>query len=103
MSFTLFILWLQTLKLELELKEEKVASLSRELADLSFTGRAEEEVAALKKAKHDLEMRVKDQVRFCGVVVTEVVVVVVFLLHCNEYTIGEHNFKFKAFCLPLIP
>ncbi|KAK3877190.1 hypothetical protein Pcinc_018077 [Petrolisthes cinctipes] len=51
----------QTLKLELELKEEKVASLSRELADLSFTGRAEEEVAALKKAKHDLDMRVKDQ------------------------------------------
>lgn len=77
---------LQTLKLELELKEEKVTSLSRELADLSFTGRAEEEVAALKKAKHDLEMRVKDQVRFCGVVVTDVfVVVVMVLLHSNQY------------------
>ncbi|KAG7159632.1 hypothetical protein Hamer_G004307, partial [Homarus americanus] len=51
----------QTLKLELELKEEKIASLSRELEDLSFTGKVEEEVATLKKAKHDLELRVKDQ------------------------------------------
>ncbi|XP_042238806.1 uncharacterized protein LOC121877237 isoform X2 [Homarus americanus] len=50
-----------TLKLELELKEEKIASLSRELEDLSFTGKVEEEVATLKKAKHDLELRVKDQ------------------------------------------
>ncbi|XP_050714034.1 unconventional myosin-XVIIIa-like isoform X11 [Eriocheir sinensis] len=50
-----------TLKLELELKEEKVTSLNRELEDLNFTGKAEEEVAVLKKAKHDLELRVKDQ------------------------------------------
>lgn len=86
MRVILHLFDMQTLKLELELKEEKVASLSRELADLSFTGRAEEEVAALKKAKHDLEMRVKDQVRFCGVVVTDVfVVVVMVLLHSNQY------------------
>nr|XP_045601371.1 unconventional myosin-XVIIIa-like isoform X13 [Procambarus clarkii] len=50
-----------TLKLELELKDEKISSLSRELEDLSFTGKVEEEVATLKKAKHDLELRVKDQ------------------------------------------
>ncbi|XP_069953544.1 unconventional myosin-XVIIIa-like isoform X2 [Cherax quadricarinatus] len=51
----------QTLKLELELKEEKISALSRELEDLSFTGKTEEEVAVLKKAKHDLELRLKDQ------------------------------------------
>nr|XP_053639347.1 centrosome-associated protein CEP250-like isoform X8 [Cherax quadricarinatus] len=50
-----------TLKLELELKEEKISALSRELEDLSFTGKTEEEVAVLKKAKHDLELRLKDQ------------------------------------------
>lgn len=46
----------------MELKEEKVASLNREIEDLNFTGKTEEEIATLKKAKHDLEMRIKDQV-----------------------------------------
>ncbi|XP_063885218.1 centrosome-associated protein CEP250-like isoform X4 [Scylla paramamosain] len=50
-----------TLKLELELKEEKLTALNRQLEDLNFTGKSEEEVAVLKKAKHDLELRVKDQ------------------------------------------
>ncbi|XP_064118350.1 unconventional myosin-XVIIIa-like isoform X2 [Macrobrachium nipponense] len=50
-----------TLKLELELKEEKVAALNRELDDLTSSGKVEEEVATLKKAKHDLELRIKDQ------------------------------------------
>ncbi|XP_068248759.1 uncharacterized protein [Palaemon carinicauda] len=50
-----------TLKLELELKEEKVAALNRELDDLNSSGKVEEEVATLKKAKHDLELRIKDQ------------------------------------------
>merc|ERR1711913_203096 len=51
----------QTLKLELELKEEKVSSLNRELDDLNSSGKIEEEVATLKKAKHELELRIKDQ------------------------------------------
>ncbi|KAK7082070.1 Myosin tail [Halocaridina rubra] len=50
-----------TLKLELELKEEKVSALNRELDDLTSSGKVEEEVATLKKAKHDLELRIKDQ------------------------------------------
>ena len=52
------------MKLEVELKDEKVNSLKRELEDLTFTGKTEEEVASLKKAKHDLELRVKDQVNY---------------------------------------
>merc|ERR1711913_8558 len=48
-------------KLELELKEEKVSSLNRELDDLNSPGKIEEEVATLKKAKHELELRIKDQ------------------------------------------
>ncbi|KAB7507172.1 hypothetical protein Anas_01118, partial [Armadillidium nasatum] len=51
----------ETLKLELEMKDDKIAVLTRELSDMSFTGKAEEEVAVLKKAKHDLELKVKDQ------------------------------------------
>merc|ERR1711874_731186 len=50
-----------TLKLELELKEEKVSSLNRELDDLNSSGKIEGEVATLKKAKHELELRIKDQ------------------------------------------
>lgn len=49
------------LRLELELKEEKVVSLSRELDELTFGGKTEEEVAQLKKAKHQLEHKCKDQ------------------------------------------
>merc|ERR1711915_448689 len=45
------------LKLEVELKDEKVSSLKRELEDLTFTGKTEEAVASLKKAKHDLELQ----------------------------------------------
>lgn len=52
---------LQAFRLELELKEEKVTSLSRELDELTFGGKTEEEVAQLKKAKHLLEHKCKDQ------------------------------------------
>ncbi|XP_076296926.1 unconventional myosin-XVIIIa isoform X2 [Lasioglossum baleicum] len=48
-------------KLEIELKEERLRTLSQELEELTFGGKTEEEVAQLKKAKHELEKRVKDQ------------------------------------------
>ncbi|XP_065348989.1 uncharacterized protein Mhcl isoform X1 [Cloeon dipterum] len=48
-------------RLELEMRDEKVASLGRELEELAFGGVAEEEVATLRKAKHTLERRVKEQ------------------------------------------
>lgn len=52
---------LHTLKLELEMKEDKVHALNKELDDLSFDTKGEEEVALLKRAKHELEKRVKEQ------------------------------------------
>ncbi|XP_046820864.1 unconventional myosin-XVIIIa isoform X5 [Vespa crabro] len=48
-------------KLEIELKEERLRTLSQELEELTFGGKTEEEVAQLKKAKHELEKRAKDQ------------------------------------------
>ncbi|XP_059479308.1 axoneme-associated protein mst101(2) isoform X2 [Neocloeon triangulifer] len=48
-------------RLELEMRDEKVAALGRELEELAFGGAAEEEVAALRKSKHALERRVKEQ------------------------------------------
>ncbi|XP_076176790.1 unconventional myosin-XVIIIa isoform X3 [Ptiloglossa arizonensis] len=48
-------------RLEIELKEERLRTLSQELEELTFGGKTEEEVAQLKKAKHELEKRVKDQ------------------------------------------
>ncbi|OAD58271.1 Unconventional myosin-XVIIIa [Eufriesea mexicana] len=48
-------------RLEIELKEERLRTLSQELEELTFGGKTEEEVAQLKKAKHELEKRAKDQ------------------------------------------
>ncbi|XP_046414951.1 unconventional myosin-XVIIIa isoform X3 [Neodiprion fabricii] len=48
-------------RLEIELKEERLHSLTQELEDLTFGGKTEEEVAQLKKAKHELEKKTKDQ------------------------------------------
>ncbi|KOX79447.1 Unconventional myosin-XVIIIa [Melipona quadrifasciata] len=44
-------------RLEIELKEERLRTLSQELEELTFGGKTEEEVAQLKKAKHELEKR----------------------------------------------
>ncbi|XP_039298869.1 unconventional myosin-XVIIIa isoform X5 [Nilaparvata lugens] len=49
------------LKLELELKDQKIANLSQELEDLTFSGNTEEDVAQLKKMKHQLESKLADQ------------------------------------------
>ncbi|XP_063988212.1 unconventional myosin-XVIIIa isoform X1 [Diachasmimorpha longicaudata] len=48
-------------KLEIELQEERLHTLSQELEELTFGGKTEEEVAQLKKAKHELEKKSKDQ------------------------------------------
>jgi hypothetical protein len=44
------------------MREEKVGSLSRELEELQFGGAAEEEVAALRKSRHALDIKLKEQV-----------------------------------------
>lgn len=43
------------------MKEERLRTLTQELEELTFGGKTEEEVAQLKKAKHELEKRAKDQ------------------------------------------
>jgi len=58
----LTVLLVQAVRLELELKEEKVASLARELDELTFGGKTEEEVAHLKKTKHEMDKKLKEQV-----------------------------------------
>ena len=51
------------MKLDLDFKEEKIGALNQELEELQTGGGAsEEEVSSLKRQKHDLEMRLKDQV-----------------------------------------
>lgn len=60
---SLVTLRLQALKLDLDYKGEQIVSLNKELEELRIGGGAsEEEVSALKRQKHDLEMRLKDQV-----------------------------------------
>ncbi|XP_012280974.1 unconventional myosin-XVIIIa isoform X2 [Orussus abietinus] len=48
-------------RLEIELKEERLHTLTQELEELTFGGKTEEEVAQLKKTKHELEKKMKDQ------------------------------------------
>lgn len=45
----------------MELKEEKVSALNRELEELTFDGSTEEEIAQLKRSKLDFEKRCKEQ------------------------------------------
>ncbi|XP_062577045.1 unconventional myosin-XVIIIa-like [Saccostrea cucullata] len=54
---------LQRMKVDYEEKSEKVDRLNRELMDLTLTGTkgTDQEVMALKKAKHELESKIKDQ------------------------------------------
>lgn len=44
------------------MKEQKVNSLTSEINELSFGGNTEEEIGLLKKAKHQLTNKVKEQV-----------------------------------------
>ncbi|XP_037923856.1 unconventional myosin-XVIIIa isoform X3 [Hermetia illucens] len=48
-------------RLELELKEEKLTALQRELDEMTFGGGTEEEFAQLRRSKLDLERRLKEQ------------------------------------------
>jgi myosin XVIII len=52
---------LEDTRLELELKEEKVSALNRELEELTFGGSTEEEIAQLKRSKHEFEKKCKEQ------------------------------------------
>lgn len=45
----------------MELKEEKLNALQRELEEMTFGGGTEEEFAQLKRSKLDLEKRCKEQ------------------------------------------
>lgn len=47
--------------MELELKEEAMSSLRREMEDVSFGGGTEEEIAQLKRTKLDAERQCKEQ------------------------------------------
>ncbi|XP_030375805.1 unconventional myosin-XVIIIa isoform X7 [Scaptodrosophila lebanonensis] len=48
-------------RLDLDLKEEKLASLQRELEEMTFGGGTEEEFAQLRRSKNEAERRVKEQ------------------------------------------
>ena len=50
------------MKLDLDYKDEKISSLTKELEDLNTGGATDEEIAAVKRQKHELELRLKDQV-----------------------------------------
>ncbi|XP_032593130.1 unconventional myosin-XVIIIa isoform X3 [Drosophila grimshawi] len=48
-------------RLDLELKEDKLASLQRELEEMTFGGGTEEEFAQLRRSKNETERRAKEQ------------------------------------------
>lgn len=53
---------LQSVQLDLEMRGERLAALTKELEEMSTDGRSDADLAALRRAKSDLEMKVKDQV-----------------------------------------
>jgi len=50
--------------MELQLKETKLHNVEAELEEISQTGGNSEQLSSLRKAKNDLQMRVKEQVKF---------------------------------------
>ena len=47
--------------MDLDFKVEKINSLSKEVEEMQLGGASEEEVSSLKRQKHELELRNKDQ------------------------------------------
>lgn len=54
-------IFLQDLRLEVDLKDEKLNSLQKDLDELTYGGKTEEEVTLLRKQKIDCERRLHDQ------------------------------------------
>ena len=44
------------------MKDQKLTNLNRELQEITYGGSTEEEVAKLRKTKHELENKINDQV-----------------------------------------
>ncbi|XP_033232557.1 unconventional myosin-XVIIIa isoform X10 [Drosophila pseudoobscura] len=61
MSFRYATRMIQDTRLDLDLKEEKLASLQRELEEMTFGGSTEEEFAQLRRSKNETERRAKEQ------------------------------------------
>lgn len=49
--------------MDLELKDQKLSNLNKELQEITFGGTTEEEVTRLRKIRHDLENKIAEQVR----------------------------------------
>ncbi|XP_046442459.1 unconventional myosin-XVIIIa-like isoform X2 [Daphnia pulex] len=52
---------LQSVQLDLEMRGERLAALTKELDEMTTEGRSDADMTALRRAKHELEMKVKDQ------------------------------------------
>ena len=50
--------------MDLDVRSERLASLTKELEEMTADGRADADMAALRRSKHELELNVKDQVQF---------------------------------------
>ena len=59
--------------------------MNKELEDLNSGGASEEEVATLKKQKHELEMRLKEEVKF------KLGPIVLFMAESNLNTVECQN------------
>ena len=60
-----FSFFLQGVQLDLDVRSERLASLTKELEEMTADGRADADMAALRRSKNELELKVKDQVQFC--------------------------------------
>jgi hypothetical protein len=51
---------LQGVQLDLDVRSERLASLTKELKEMTADGRADADMAALRCSKNELELKVKD-------------------------------------------
>jgi hypothetical protein len=59
-----FLFFFQGVQLDLDVRSERLASLTKELEEMTADGRADADMATLRRSKNELELKVKDQVQF---------------------------------------
>ena len=52
---------IQSVQLDLDMRGERLASLTKEIEELTSDGRSDIDLAALRRSKNELELKVKDQ------------------------------------------
>jgi hypothetical protein len=82
--------------LDLDFKDEKISSLNKELEDLHTGGASEEEIATLKRQKHELEMRLKEEASYMITILNSLIFINLIIHTLTTVKIGYDVLRFRS-------